>query len=176
MKKIDIDLVRSLLDYDPLTGIFRWKSRRNWSAPAGSVAGSRDTHGYTHICINRQLFLAHRLAWAVSHGEQPGAEIDHINGDRSDNRIANLRCVSGVDNQRNRKLMSTNTSGYCGVYWDKNCQKWSAKIRIFGKLHNIGHFSSIEDAIAARKEAEIRFLFDPLHGKTSEERIARPLD
>jgi hypothetical protein len=97
------------------------------------------------------------------HGYWPD-EIDHINGDRADNRLSNLREVSNIENQRNKVLPRNNKSGHIGVSWNKDSKKWMARITINYKLKQVGQFSTIEEAVAARKEAERKFGFSERHG------------
>src|SRR5689334_22074801 len=113
LKLPDIELLRKLLDYDPETGLFRWKARspamfdgnatrcNRWNGRlAGKEAGNVRGDGYRSIDVGNIKYLAHRLAWALHHGEEP-IEIDHINGDRGDNRYANLREVTRTENNMN---------------------------------------------------------------------------
>ena len=97
--------------------------------------------------------MAHRLAWLFHYGEWPENHIDHINGDRSDNRICNLREATVKQNGENRKLHKNNTSGYRNVRWKKERNKWEVSIRHNRKLHSIGLFSNLDDAIDAAKKA-----------------------
>jgi hypothetical protein len=143
--------VVELLDYDPGTGEFRWK-RSKGRASAGSLAGwRRGSSGYLQIGINRQLYQAHRLAWLVMHGAMPTypMEIDHINRDKSDNRIANLRVVSRAENTHNSGLQRNNTSGYTGVNWHRRHQKYVARIQANGKPKFLGYFATADAAHAA---------------------------
>lgn len=113
-------LLKELLRYEYETGMFYWakKTSKYSSSEIGQVAGSVDKHGYTRIMINGYRYQAHRLAWLYVHGDYPDAEqpfIDHINGNRSDNRIVNLKASSGAENNRNVRIQSNNTSGVNGV-------------------------------------------------------------
>jgi len=165
------------LDYDPETGVFIWKTRsklhfvnaRAWSTWnarfAGKVAGNQCAGRYRNICLGYRTFQAHRLAWLIVHGEWP-VHIDHINGDKGDNRIANLRSVSNAENRKNQATRKDNTSGVQGVYWDRRNQKWMAKIQVEGKTVNLGRYSSIEEAAIRRTQAEREFGFHSNHGRT----------
>src|SRR5690606_167269 len=95
-----------------------------------------------------KLHQAHRLAFLYMTGEMPEKVVDHINGDRSDNRWENLRCANQSQNMANVGIRSANTSGTPGVVWDKERQKWRAQLRVNGKKKNLGRFDSIEDAKA----------------------------
>jgi hypothetical protein len=163
------DKVRERLDYDPETGIFLWKWRDDVpiyvnSRRAGKVAGA-DSKGYRQIKIGGSLHRAHRLAWLIVTGEWPTADIDHINGDPSDNRISNLRVVTHAENQRNKAIGLNNTSGVMGVDWIKARGKWRARVKVAGRNIHIGYFSDIADAIAARLAAEITYGYHENHGR-----------
>lgn len=147
--------VRELFDYDPDTGVFIRKITIFNGKKAGTRADvARKTGrlaGYTRICVDHQRFLAHRIAWLYMTGSWPDHEIDHINGDPSDNRFCNLRDVPGAINRQNQHRPRTGTaSGYLGVKrggW-KN-KKWSASIRIDGRNRHLGTFETKEDAYEA---------------------------
>jgi len=139
--------VLELLDYDPATGLFTWKIRRG-CRPAGAEAGTL-SHGYIVIRIDGKSHQAHRLAFLVVNGYMP-KEIDHINGDPSDNRIINLRQATRQENVRNTGMRVNNTSGYKGVYWDKSNGKWQAQAQdANGKRKTLGRFPTPEAASAA---------------------------
>lgn len=146
--------VRELLDYDPETGVFRWRSNRGGSARAGSIAGSiRPKFGYVDVCVGREKWLGHRLAWLYVYGEIPGT-IDHINGVTSDNRIANLRCCTQAENTYNTRLRKNNTSGFKGVSFCSMTKRWAAQIRKGKRKWTIGRFDTPEAAHEAyRKKA-----------------------
>jgi hypothetical protein len=163
--------IRERLDYDPMTGVFLWRyceaMPRNWNTRwDGKVSGSvNNGKGYRVIGIDGGLHMAHRLAWIITTGEWPADQLDHINGNRADNRMINLRSVSQSENQRNRAMSSNNTSGVQGVYWRKAGGKWSAAIRVDDRLIHLGFFTHKADAIAARRAAEIAYGFHPNHGR-----------
>lgn len=165
------ELLRQLLKYDPTTGIFYWKERpeqrAEWNtAFSGKVAGgSCGKSGYWRITINDTGHSAHRLAWVYWHGEWPLGQIDHINGIRSDNRIENLRVVTPQQNQQNKKRGINNKSGTVGVHWSKINSKWRAYIMVSKKMHYLGFFINLSDAITARKNAEIKYGFHEHHGR-----------
>lgn len=149
--------LKSLLTYNPDTGDFRWRVNCGTRAKAGALAGAKNSEGYIHIQICRRKYRAHRLAWLYTFGYCP-AEIDHINRAKDDNRIANLRSVTHAENGQNQKRPSNNTSGHIGVDYHKRSQKWRARIKIDGKLKDIGYFTTVEEAAAARKNAEPAYL------------------
>lgn len=152
--ELTAEKLRSILHYDPATGIFTWKVRTANQVKAGDIAGSLDGGGYLSIRVCSRLYLAHRLAWLYTYGEWPKDQIDHINRNKTDNRIANLRDVSHKQNGQNASKPSNNTSGHTGVYWYKRDSKWQAKIMHNQKLIHLGYFTTIEDAVSARKAAE----------------------
>jgi len=130
-------------------------------APKGQEAGTfcKDI-GYRKVHFDGQIYYTHRLIWKLLYGEDP-LEIDHINGNRSDNRITNLRSVPHYENMRNTKKMSNNSSGVMGIYWLKDRSKWRASI---GR-ELLGDFDKLEDAAAARKQAEKEYGYHPNHGR-----------
>lgn len=147
------DLVRQL-EYCPVTGLFKRRTApRNKPGMVGCPAGTLKKDGYLYISLNSVLHKAHRLAWMYVHGKNPERLVDHINGDRTDNRIANLREATNVQNLHNRGQQKNNTSGYKGVTWDKTNEKWMAQIRVQGKNHKLGRFVDIEDARKAYVDA-----------------------
>lgn len=154
-----------LLNYNPNTGVFTWLQDRGRLAKKGSVAGSVDSGGYGQIRIQGKSILAHRLAWFYHYKDSPKEHIDHINGNRLDNRIENLREVSRFENQQNQKKYNTNKSGITGVSWHKQHNKWYASVQKNKKLHFLGLFDNIFDAAAASKSARNRLGFHENHGR-----------
>lgn len=146
-----------LLDYEPKTGLFIWKFTRTNRIKIGSVAGSITEFGYRSIMICRRPYLAHRLAWFYMTGEWPKDQIDHINGDKDDNRYENLREATRSQNMRNRDKTKRNTSGFKGVHFHSRSSRWRVQIGIGGKLKYVGQFRTIEEAHRAYKEAAAAF-------------------
>ena len=151
---ITAERLQELLHYDQETGIFTRKVSTAHNVKVGDVAGCPDGHGYLLIRLQSRRYKAHRLAWLYIHGSWPNDQIDHINRNRSDNRIANLREVTNKQNGQNRSTQSSNTSGHPGVYWYKPYSKWRAQIMHNQKLIHLGYFATIEEALSARKAAE----------------------
>lgn len=151
------DKLKSLLSYDPNTGIFTWLIDRGGKARVGAQAGSLTKKGYLNISIHKKLYRAHRLAWLYVYGSWPAQEIDHINRNKSDNRIDNLRDASRRLNNINKNLPRNNTSGIKGVGWHEKKQKWRARIFVFRKQINLGWYSTKESAVTARMRAEERY-------------------
>ena len=176
-------MLHKLLTYDPDTGLLYWRTRTpdmfadgkqtatqacaNWNARfAGTEAFIfSDAKGYKRGKIFGKTYRAHRVIWALANGLWPLDQIDHINGIRDNNRLCNLRDVTGSVNLRNAKKQFNNTSGICGVSWVKRKQKWQANIGIRGHKIHIGIFDNIEDAAAARKSAEVGNGFTARHGQ-----------
>lgn len=157
--------LKEVLNYDETTGIFTWKVRSSRQIRIGDVAGSvSKKDGYTRIFIKRKSYLAHRLAFVMHFGFEPECEIDHINHNRSDNRLLNLRKASKTENMRNISLQSNNTSGFMGVYWNKASKKWAAQIKVNGKNKRIGLFADKNEAIQARAKANETYGFHINHG------------
>lgn len=149
--------VLSLLDYDNGSGLFTWKTKqgnRRWNTScAGKIAGRTDSKGYLQISVNNRQYLAHRLVWLVIYGEWPKKNIDHVNGDKKDNRVENLREVTQAVNAQNlRAARSDNIAGRLGVSLYKRTGKFVARIMLNGKSICIGVFDSSD----AAHEAYIR--------------------
>jgi hypothetical protein len=157
--EVTAERVRAQLDYDPETGVFRRKVRSSArNANVGSVAGSTASiNGYVYISLDSRMRLAHRLAWLHFYGEEPPYCLDHINGDRSDNRIANLRSATWTQNARNSAKPRTNTSGFKGVCWCKKSHRWLAHIRINKRSKYLGSFETPEAAHAAYAKASEKY-------------------
>jgi len=111
--------------------------------------------GYREGRLEGHMCLLHRAIWAYVHGEWPTREIDHINGDRSDNRLGNLRLCDRSSNMANRGPTRKNSSGYKGVYWEKPAKRWIAEICVGYKRRKLGRFTSAEAASAAYKAAAL---------------------
>ena len=137
--------LKSLLLYDPETGIFTWLVGQD----KGKKAGFKHCRGYLQQKIKTKKYLSHRLAWLYVYGEMPSGEIDHINGIRDDNRIINLRECSASQNQWNCTAQKNNTSGFKGVCWNKRAGKWHAQIMINLNKKHLGYFATAEQAGAA---------------------------
>lgn len=171
------EAIGNMISYDAGTGILTWKPRpremfttgrawRIWNVSnAGREALFSKCQGYKRGTIFGKAARAHRIAWCLYYGEWPKGQVDHINGDRSDNRIANLRDVDALANARNRGIATNNSSGVLGVIWHKATGKWYAFISVSRKTKSLGLFNDIEDAIKARREAESALGFHVMHGQ-----------
>lgn len=152
-----VEFLRNRLRYDPDTG-------KLFSKPRDKEVFTNTHHsGYKKGAFDNKTYTAHRIAMAIATGDWPKGEVDHINGDKADNRLCNLRVVTKSENQRNAKQRTDNTSGITGVSVRK-----SGKFQAFINAHNqrtyLGSFTRLEDAISARKEAEKRLGFTERHG------------
>jgi len=157
--------LKSLLHYDPCTGVFTWLDRRSIRVAAGHIAGGIHPHGYIHIGINKRQYGAHRLAFLYMTGEMPVNQVDHINGVRDDNKWANLRHATHSINSKNRRKDKTNKSGVTGVHWNKRDERWQSNIRINWELLFLGYFTDWFEAVCARKSAETKYGFHINHGR-----------
>lgn len=139
------DLLVSILDYNPETGEFIRKVSRG-NRKAGDAVGYKTNHGYVRVKVNRQYFMAHRLAWFYVHNAWPEADLDHINGKRDDNRIVNLRVATRSQNIQNlRGARKDSKSGILGVDLLEN-GKWRAQIQIDGVKSVLGYYNTPEEA------------------------------
>lgn len=144
---------REVLNYDPETGALHWRVARP-GAPKGALVGTRNSDGYTQVEVDYRLYRAHRVAWLIMTGAWPTKHVDHINGRRADNRWKNLRQATPLQNARNRLTAKDTGSGRVGVAFTKASSKWQAYIGIDNRTIGLGFYDEIEDAIAARVEAE----------------------
>lgn len=158
--------LKSILRYDPEIGRFFWIVSLK-KGIAGKMAGNLKSDGYRHISINGKNFFEHRLAWMYVNGEFPEFQLDHINHNRSDNRMQNLRAVSGQENCRNRPMQNNNSSGVTGVSWHARDGRWRAYIKNAGKAKHLGVFSDYFEAVCARKSADLQYGFHKNHGVSS---------
>ena len=158
--------LKKLFIYDEVSGIFIRNKTNSKRWKKGQVAGTINTQGYLCIRIDGKLYLCHRLAWLYVYGDMPDGHIDHINHNRSDNRIENLRVVDNSENNKNR----SNYSGCVfGVSWctsrKNRPHRWRARIHVDGKDTHLGYFVEYSQAVNARKNAEILYGFHKNHGQ-----------
>jgi hypothetical protein len=147
------DELKSKLDYDPNTGIFTWKIKTIGSRGIGNIAGHKHKLKYIHIKICKKSYMAHRLAWLYMYGEFPTEYIDHIDCDKSNNKIENLRLSSNQQNQFNRGIPKNNTSGVKGVSWFKRDKKWQVTIYVDKKAKSFGRYINFDEAVSVAVEA-----------------------
>lgn len=148
--------LREILNYDPLSGEFRWLARPSRNVSPGKIAGYKNGCGYIYIQIEGNLYRAHRLVWLYVYGVWPRDQIDHINGIKTDNRLINLREATPSDNGKNSRTPTTNTSGFKGASYSKRSRSWKAQIKHHGKITHLGYFPTPEDAHSAYCEAALR--------------------
>ena len=156
------DLDAALL-YDPETGLLSWAARgvpKFDNKLAGKVAGANRPDGYKSVRFQGKTYLAHRLAWRLYHGDWPEGEIDHINGDKLDNSIQNLRVCTTAENRRNMPTRKNKTSRFSGVRKSRNA--WS--VIVDSKYR--GHFASEDEAGAHAAKLYAELGFHPNHGRT----------
>jgi hypothetical protein len=163
MPELSLSQLKEFVSYDPDTGVFTVLKRRGSGKPSGSVIGSKTKKGYLEVRIFGSHYMLHQLAFFYAYGYIP-EEVDHINHNKADNRISNLRESYRQDNSKNMPLRKDNTSGRVGVNWDKQTNKWRAEVTVNGSGIKLGRFSDINDAIAARVAAEIMYGFHHNHG------------
>ena len=187
-RKIASDLptqetLRALLDYDPETGHLTWRPRgpewfeptrqntadeqaRSWNTRhAGKPAlSARRPNGYLKGALFNKTVRTHRIIWKWMTGEEP-LFIDHINGQRADNRWTNLRSVTKLENCKNAAISRRNTSGVRGVYFRNDTQKWSASIVVEGKSIALGCFDCLTEARQVRQAAQKKYGFHENHGR-----------
>jgi hypothetical protein len=144
-----------LLAYHLAAGYFTWRVSRGGTARAGTVAGGPDASGHIRIRIDGRLYSAHRLAFLTMTGRWPENDVDHIDGNPADNRWCNLRPATHAENARNQRTRTDNTSGVPGVGWHAASGKWQARIKVNGRFIHLGLFVELEDAVAARRAAEL---------------------
>lgn len=173
MAKVDSitpEALRQLLRYEPETGKLYWKPRPAelfkdkrshgaWNARYAEKEAltSTDGYGYRRGCVFDRGYQAHRVIWAIHYGEWPDGHIDHINGDPTDNRAANLRPATVSQNLFNKPKYKNNASGFKGVHLDKRTGRWRAQITAYGKRETVGTFNTPEAAHAAYCEAAEKF-------------------
>lgn len=181
-KAIAVEQLSRMISYDGETGGFAWKARTpdlfTRDLPAAYIAAWNTKYagkpialkfsksrGYWSIGVCGRNYLAHRIAFALVNGRWPITAIDHIDGNRQNNRIENIREVTALENGRNTSLHKTNTSGIAGVCWYKAYGCWVATIRDGGRRRHLGYFKKKSDAAAARKAAETALGFHENHGR-----------
>lgn len=149
------------LIYEPETGLLIWKVTLCNTAIAGNVAGTRSKKGYIQVQINKKRYYAHNIAWIMSGGEIPsGYEVDHIDLDKANNKLENLRLSTKSQNQRNRGIHKNNRTGVKGVSFCKQTGLYKARVMLYHKEYFCGRFKTVEEA----KEAVIKKRIE-LHGE-----------
>lgn len=145
---ITVEHLKSRLKYYPESGEFRWIN----GPRSGLLAGAVDSYGYAIIKLNKKIYKAHRLAFLYTHGRMPDGEIDHINHDKLDNRICNLRECSTKQNLQNREFSKTAESGVRGVYRSSS-GNFRVRVCVEGKNVGFGSYRDLELAELVAREA-----------------------
>lgn len=150
---LTLELLRERVDYNSDTGCFTWRQKCRGQVVVGSVAGRIDKDGYRIFQLHGVTYRAHRLAWFWCNGVWPEHEIDHINGNRDDNRIANLRPANKSENQQNLAVARvTNRSGLLGAHLTHGW--YYSRIKVGGVTHRLGKFTTAEAAHQAYLKAK----------------------
>ena len=147
LKKSEIIKIHKALSYDAISGVFKWRIKRTNNVNIGAIAGTRTIKGYCQITILSRRYYAHRLAWLYVKGHFPSNQIDHIDGDKFNNKFSNLQEVTNRGNQENlKRAKSNNISGLLGVRKVTNSNKFCAQIIVKGKPLHLGVFDRAKDA------------------------------
>ncbi len=177
-----VDTLNALLSYTAETGELRWKHRGPewftggkqtaahnaaiWNGKnAGKLIRAPLRNGHLTVGLLGATALAHRVAWKMTTGEDPGNVIDHIDGNPANNRISNLRVVSQTINSRNAKLSKNSKTGVNGVTFHERTGRWHARIMVSRKGIFLGSFATLEEAVAARRKADAEHGFHATHGR-----------
>lgn len=155
--------VRSLFCYEPITGILK-RRVSGGGVVAGTVSGCLRNDGYVSVGMDDTSYLSHRVIWVYVHGDIKKGVIDHINGDRADNRLENLRDVTPKTNQQNRAMQKNNVSGITGVRWATKDKMWIATI---ANRSYIGMNKDFFEACCLRKSAELKLNYHANHGRST---------
>jgi hypothetical protein len=137
---LTIEQLRAALHYDPGSGVFTRLLRTAKRVRVGNVAGWVDNKGYVRIRLYGRCYRAHRLVWFYMTGEWPKDQIDHKDLDKANNRWTNLREATNSQNMANSRTKASNTTGWKGVHWNRNCRKWHAQTSLNGKNIYLGLF------------------------------------
>lgn len=159
MRQVCIASVREVLRAND-DGSLTWLKDRGRGVKAGDRAGAMCPAGYWNVTVFGVRIRAHRVVFALVHGRWPEGEVDHINGDPSDNRPENLREASSFQNRQNGKIRAHNTSGHKGVCYDMQTGRWTVRVRAFGRVHWLGRHDDAELAGLIYQEAARK-----LHGE-----------
>lgn len=178
------EFLNEILRYEPKTGRLFWKARearhfKNEHAETNCIGWNKkyagkeaftacNERGYRVGAIEGRNYRAHRIIWMLVKGVDPGEfEIDHENHIQDDNRLENLRLADSAMQAKNLPLMKSNKSGFAGVSWNKTRNKWRATMYVNNKQVHIGRFDTKDEAIEARKAANIKYGFHENHGKAA---------
>jgi len=164
----DLDEILKYFSYCEQSGKIFWKLRPVTCVRIGDEAGFVEPQGYRVIGFKYKYRKAHRIAWAIHYGAWPDGEIDHIDGDRANNRIENLRCVQRSENMKNKKRRSDNPSGHTGVSWHSGSKKWRVRIASKNGKRHVGLFNSKSEAIEAARVVHAQNGYSVRHQNSQE--------
>ncbi len=151
------ETLKEYINYDKDSGILTWKKIYKHRKRFGSAVNVYpDKAGYLVFVFNNKNYKTHRVAWFLYYGKWPN-QIDHINGNKKDNRVINLRNVTHTVNNFNKKLRSNNTSKKTGINWCCRYKKWRARINVKGVTYFLGYFNLKKEAVRVRLDAEIKY-------------------
>lgn len=156
MTHLTQERLRILVNYCEQTGVFRWSESAH-KPLIGKIAGNPNSNGYIKFSIGGRTYMAHRLAWLYVYGKWPTNTIDHMDGDRTNNRISNLRDVTQLVNRQNVRRTVSGKDSPLGVTLHKKSQRWQAQIRVHGKSVYLGLFDCKNEAHNAYLAAKRAF-------------------
>lgn len=156
MGNLTAEQLHEFVTCDLTTGTFIYRVRTRRHKPGDALKPSINKNGYAVTQINGTLHYVHRLVWLYAHGEWPSKQIDHINRNRSDNRLENLRLATSVEQGQNTGIPKNNTSGYKGVWFHKPTERYVAEIKHRRKKHHLGYFNTVEEAATAYQKAKAK--------------------
>lgn len=165
------EYLRKRLRYEPETGKLFWidcdEETNSWRAKYVNKEAftSFMNQGYRQGTIKKSGFLAHRVIWAIYYGKWPEKTIDHIDGDRSNNKITNLREATQSENSRNMSISKRNKSGFIGVSWSKQRNKWHVQMMVNGINKSFGFYDDISEAAKRRLQVSKGHGYSDGHGK-----------
>jgi len=157
--------LKNILHYNPKNGVFIWSKKISKKINTGDIAGDVNKRGYCRIGIRGKKYASHILAWIYIYGEAPENDLDHIDHNKTNNKISNLRIVTPSENAMNQTMSKANKSGFNGVVWNKKAGKWMVQIAFERNQIYLGIYDDIHDAIEVRKEANIKYGFHTNHGR-----------
>ena len=163
---LELDVLELLLDYNADNGELKWSSFNSRNPRKGMVAGTRLSNKYIRVFIYGKLYQAHRLAWYMYYGKEPKYGIDHIDGNKHNNAISNLRDVPQSSNAKNSSLSKASSSGFTGVTFMKKSKKWRSRIMVDGSDIHLGFYDDKQKAVSARARANKKYGFHENHGKS----------
>lgn len=146
--------LKEVVHYNENTGEMLWIKPTSARVKIGDKVGNNDGKGYLQTCIDGRRYRVHRLVWLWVYGVFPTYHIDHIDRDRTNNKLSNLRDLPQALNNQNIGVTRANTSGFLGVSWSKEMRKWEARISINNKTRVIGYFDKPENASNAYRLAK----------------------